>query len=1565
MNRYDHEQRSDGGGGGTSASGVAPGKRTLTQGLAPRTGRGPDATSTGSDHERAEAPTGAPVDDPFGLHLLTGRPGDVPHRAELEPMFGQSFADVQATTGDRSLAARGIRGAAEGSSLRFADANPARDVVAHELTHIAQQRQAGTAGLALLDESQPTDAAEVEARAVGDQVRAGDLSPVTVRARPSAAVHFNRDTDGRAGELREKSQRDDWKLSALAYFDHNLRHILLLARQQIAAETWPLNHARVQWLAEPAAIAAAITTRIMELAGGDTADRIDHFAPFWHPVDLWTVIDTNRPLTSGVAGEYAKGKPTAKGAMRRDTMADTAVAIELVGALRVSFARMVPRFIAAADDNRPEPVTAGQLVTSAPIDQLWARVLTDPALMRHTAPTGAAGEAKTPGGPGVFRGGVRPVEYVWMGSQDPRMWNVVRVTTPADATAEEVAAQLYQYPGVAAPQSHNAFAIVDASPFFVLPKTWAKDFPEAVKWASAEYTGAKDEPIDAVLQSSAVDQAALAQGADEAARPLAHKRKAGHADTERLAAVLWRSAEQLAFVADAVAAWKLAPPIIAERAWAERRAMELVNESPEQIAKWAPVIEAQQRTITTAATAVIEVADAAHAAGIEPTQPKAGPFRRTLTAYAAALATSHLADLARQRLTTAASERQQLALVFVDGALAEAATATEDLRETEAGDYGPGSEAAELTRARKGMQRQKLGMREKMLDGQAPDADALENLTTSAGMVTVRSRALELARKASALSSMLARTKDATIINSFAAAFDSRFDSIPAKLDALAGDCYRLDGELGHGADADFGSYQIAHVPDPAGESEELHARRVALRAEQQVRRRGALMRAQQALAAIPKRYGLDRLQREALDAVSDNQLASLAINVVVLIAASIATSGIAAVAGGAARGVSIARLGMSMERAAGVGTAVNVGVDGVLTATIQAGINGDDLAKGTAENMLANVGVRAVLARFAPLMAGLDEEAAAVWRSGGAAAKGGVVIAKGVAVGAEMITAAGVSYVAQRLVRGAPPPSDDQAAAWFIQGASMAIGHMVAARTMQLQARLDRLGARAGAGIPSNHAQLLGRVRKQAKRAGQVTDSGGADEAMGLLIENRALLDEEAQLLSKVGADPAAVGLSPKEFAAFSHDNASARADTAEQGMDVLPLRLAGVEELIPGALWRGSSEQIATAIHQARAVGLAVHVDEVGNRSRKWRIRMGDSDRALAIEETTPAGVAGQHVRRARAAGVTPEASALLKAKAAAELKKIAPTVAATDNATRGYLVTREEGRRMVELFHDIDDAETIEYKAGVLVRVHDAEGGQLREWYFEFRDDAHAPASATSRAAVTDEAHGLPAPNVATVEIYGYLGAKEINGRKLSEMSPEEVEAVKTEANEESPLLLAGHVAVSFDGGKTLYGFTPKPDPSLSVEDVIAMLKTGQVFPGQVQIDTKHYEIAAKKAAERGWKIDQKRVVVTFDPAEQPVLARRALDEMAASRRDEHTHGYKFPPRDLSAPGDAVGTNGQPFAGECIANCATWPKYVGVPLPESSGRMTEYMRELNKWADADAPIPGHAPKPEGTAP
>jgi len=252
------------------------------------------------------------------------------------------------------------------------------------------------------------------------------------------------------------------------------------------------------------------------------------------------------------------------------------------------------------------------------------------------------------------------------------------------------------------------------------------------------------------------------------------------------------------------------------------------------------------------------------------------------------------------------------------------------------------------------------------------------------------------------------------------------------------------------------------------------------------------------------------------------------------------------------------------------------------------------------------------------------------------------------------------------------------------------------------------------------------------------------------------------------------------------------------------------------------------------------------------------------------------------------------------------------------------------MAELFPDLDGAETIEYKAGLLVRLSD-EGGPAREWYFEFRDDAYPPA--TARAATADTANGLPDPNVATIEVYGYSGVKEINGRKLKDMSKAELDALIQETNKDDALLLAGHIATSFDGGKTLYGFTPAPEPGVEADDVVKMLRAGKVLPGRVALDTEHYEKAAQRAAEKGWDTHLTRVVVTFDPAEQPTLAQRAFDEMAANQRGEHEHGYRFPPRSLQPPQDSVATNGQPFPGDFIANCATYPRFLGIPIPESS--------------------------------
>jgi len=198
-------QGTDVGGSAGGGGGVAPGKRTWTQ---VRAGRGYGAASCEAG---ASALPGGPAiptphEDPFGMHLLGDVAGDsdasnaadgddgpgdaaagtgaasgaVPYGAELGAMLGESFADVQATTGDPDLAARGIRGAAAGETVRFANEAPAAPLVAHELPPVVQQRQADVSAPALSDAPPPSGAAEVETRMVRPQAEAGDMRPVTV-----------------------------------------------------------------------------------------------------------------------------------------------------------------------------------------------------------------------------------------------------------------------------------------------------------------------------------------------------------------------------------------------------------------------------------------------------------------------------------------------------------------------------------------------------------------------------------------------------------------------------------------------------------------------------------------------------------------------------------------------------------------------------------------------------------------------------------------------------------------------------------------------------------------------------------------------------------------------------------------------------------------------------------------------------------------------------------------------------------------------------------------------------------------------------------------------------------------------------------------------------------------------------------------------------------------------------------------------------------------------------------------------------------------------------------------
>jgi len=184
----EHRGRSSGDSSSAQTDAVAPGKLTLTgQIQLQRNGAQPAEAGAAASVGNAEAgPSEA-----FG-QATAGAASTVPHRARMEAAFGQDFGGVRAHLGDgparAGLDTLGARAAAHGDVVVFDSSSPSAELVAHELTHVVQQRQSGgatTQHQAVVSEA--GDAAEREADSVASRVIAGER--VTVSATPSAGIH--------------------------------------------------------------------------------------------------------------------------------------------------------------------------------------------------------------------------------------------------------------------------------------------------------------------------------------------------------------------------------------------------------------------------------------------------------------------------------------------------------------------------------------------------------------------------------------------------------------------------------------------------------------------------------------------------------------------------------------------------------------------------------------------------------------------------------------------------------------------------------------------------------------------------------------------------------------------------------------------------------------------------------------------------------------------------------------------------------------------------------------------------------------------------------------------------------------------------------------------------------------------------------------------------------------------------------------------------------------------------------------------------------------------------------
>lgn len=155
------------------------------------------ATGSGDGPSQPSIPSSEGAPD-AGLPR-SGRPlrGEV--RETMEARFDHDFGDVRVHTGVRAVTAQyDARALTEGTDIYFGPgqyrpgAAPRRGLLAHELTHVVQQRNAGTTATAAapLELSHPGDATEREAQDVAQQVAAGE--DVRVEEAASAeTVHRN------------------------------------------------------------------------------------------------------------------------------------------------------------------------------------------------------------------------------------------------------------------------------------------------------------------------------------------------------------------------------------------------------------------------------------------------------------------------------------------------------------------------------------------------------------------------------------------------------------------------------------------------------------------------------------------------------------------------------------------------------------------------------------------------------------------------------------------------------------------------------------------------------------------------------------------------------------------------------------------------------------------------------------------------------------------------------------------------------------------------------------------------------------------------------------------------------------------------------------------------------------------------------------------------------------------------------------------------------------------------------------------------------------------------------
>lgn len=949
-------------------------------------------------------------------------------------------------------------------------------------------------------------------------------------------------------------------------------------RSYLADVSWPELATGLEWQSEPRfseGLVRAMRRGLPALSAAAVTELL-------YPHDVFAIIDGLRP--DHRADRWVPAIGLALGQLVQRVG---------VGSLR----RIGPRIVDAADD--AGYVDPAMVPVSHPMDRFVLHALREPATI---AILGREHHTSTPH--------PRTIHLVWQGAVDPGAWNWVRAE-PANATAEEVVAQLAREPGGS--DAWFAAALAVAPPLFGVPAAWARKVPEA---AAHLRTPLSERALD--LRSD-TPEARLVELTHHALATTAAI--GGAAETPQTAMTVAEVGDvcdactiQLATIEGGLSGWQLESFARDARDQVRRVREGLITASASDVTTWGAIAKGQRRRLSAIGEALGRIDR--QLATLKPHDREAAvtamrPIVRTL---ASATATSHIAAASDALFADAMRAQADLRLDAVQAQILDVAVTTGVPIASQRGDTVVGTSATE----------RRLALEAEAAIGSARVANdelinGREPTEREVGEATVRARETALHGRIYALFTLTGQLQVAAgdagsgVSGHVGALFSSRFRNLQDVTAWLRHEIDRIEGAWSNALHPD-------HKINPDGSWPEV---------TDLAQRNAALAVAEHAYSSIRDDQELMKVLADGQELIEAQQLRTLFFKIATLIVTSLVAQSAAGVVA-----ESIATSFMTMEGAAAIGElsataqiltrASAFGVDVGVNTVGQAVFTDVSLKQAAIDNLVFAVGGRLIAGAgsaevkearaFASMLdrelarTGVVESGLATVTSLGLTAIGWVGRTSTKIVGETLVNVA-LGNLAARL-QGQPSATPTEARDWFVTALSVAVGHAVHAALGERMPGLERLAKRTDA--TAAERRLLADAMELDELAGRFAETriGNAEAALRLLEQRSRLLEHELALVewrARLEVDPTAI----HEIEA-RRDELQTQADNARTAaMVAIRLNLIGLEELIPGQTWRGTSEDI----HRAASELSAAHrVSQTWDSARKVTVLTVD-DLALEI--------------------------------------------------------------------------------------------------------------------------------------------------------------------------------------------------------------------------------------------------------------------------------------------------------------------------------------------------------------